>query len=358
MDSSAGELKLSHGAHSLGSATRTVIVLMGGACLDIVLEVDEFPDEDGETRATGVRTSIGGNATNSAVVLSQLLSSFQHLAWSSSSVNTSLQTRVALIAAISDPTLDANSGTLVKALSSAGVSTDGLVVVAPLGLPTSYITASLSSGSRTIVHHRGIPEYSERNLQSAFGKVLTSDDIDVHGSQCQWFHAEGRSIAATGDLLRQLRTHGSCVESAECGARHRGYNCPPILSLEIEKHRSDGDVESLMPYVDIVFLSREYASGYLRHDTPEAALSCIESRIDAIGTAPKATDTSHRLLACARPQCVILPWGTAGAYATFRTSELPPRADKVSSPLVPVAAPSTISPWLDTGAQAVTLSYD
>jgi hypothetical protein len=57
---------------SIASASATTVLMVGIACIDTVLTVDDYPAENTKVRAISHRMSRGGNAANSAVVLSQL----------------------------------------------------------------------------------------------------------------------------------------------------------------------------------------------------------------------------------------------------------------------------------------------
>ncbi len=48
------------------------ILAIGTTTLDLIFTLSRYPDEDVELRARGLRTSPGGNAANTLVVLSQL----------------------------------------------------------------------------------------------------------------------------------------------------------------------------------------------------------------------------------------------------------------------------------------------
>ena len=47
------------------------LLAVGVACLDVLLEVDEFPAEDTKTRTRSQRKARGGNASSVLVVASQ-----------------------------------------------------------------------------------------------------------------------------------------------------------------------------------------------------------------------------------------------------------------------------------------------
>lgn len=193
------------------------ILGVGVAALDIINKLARYPLEDEEVRVLSQRRARGGNATNTLVILSQ-------------------------------------QG---HACSWAGVlprEPDAQLVLADLQhyriqsrfcsrphqgkLPTSYICLSESTGSRTIVHHRDMPEYSFH----AF------DRIDL--GQFDWIHFEGRDVADLAPMLEKA----SALPGLRC-------------SLEVEKPRPG--IEALMPQADIVLFSRQYviSRGYQQAET-------------------------------------------------------------------------------------------
>ena len=216
----------------------------------------------------------GGNATNAASVCAQLLQSYGNCTDS-----------VHLVAPVSDPSQDGDAAALRDELKAVGVCTRGLVTVAPTGLPTSYI--ALAPNSRTILHARTIRELVGGEAAAALRCAICNRE-----STCfTWVHAEGRALEATAAAFAALRAKSG--DSADMR---------PILSLELEKSRADGNVEAvLLPLADVVFISREYAS--LVHglaDAP-AAIAYVLASAAACG---------------AVPALVVAPWGAAGAWAS------------------------------------------
>jgi ketohexokinase len=137
---------------------------------------------------------------------------------------------------------------------------------------------SAATGSRTIVHHRDLPE-------------LTAGDfarVDLDGFE--WVHFEGRNVAETAQMIARVR-------------RERpGLPC----SLEVEKPRPR--IEALAELADVVIFSRHYAlaTGY---GSPPALLAAMGRQ------APRAT--------------LICAWGAAGASACA------PGAPALESPAYP-----------------------
>lgn len=235
------------------------ILAIGIATLDIINLVDEYPPEDAEIRALEQETRRGGNATNTLVVLSQL---GHQCNW---------------------------AGTLADEPDARLIRTDlarhtidiSAVELLPRGkVPTSYITLSQRTGSRTIVHYRNLPEYSFEHFRA----------IDL--SRFDWVHFEGRNVEVTQRMLQRLKK------------LHPELPC----SLEIEKPRPG--IEQLLPYPDLLLFSRAYArssgfqraEGLFQHVRPQAP---------------------HAQLVCG--------WGDGGAYArdrderNYHTPAFPPQ---------------------------------
>jgi sugar/nucleoside kinase (ribokinase family) len=252
----------------MSSPLADFVAFVGAACLDIVLCVPSYPCEDGEVRVSSVSRSAGGNATNSALVCAQLLCAVGGVA----------EPRVHLVAPASDPASDGDAAALHAALRAGGVCVNGLVAVAATGLPTSYI--ALAPGSRTILHARSIREL-------AGGEAAAALRCSACGTRPAWVHAEGRALEATAAAF--------CAARAAGGAR-------PVLSLELEKARDDGDVEAaLLPLADVVVIGAEYARGVRGLGDATAAIAHV------LGAAAITGRT---------PALVIAPWGAAGAWAS------------------------------------------
>ncbi len=203
---------------------------VGIATLDVVNTVAAYPAEDAEVRARAQRRSRGGNATNTLVALAQL----GHVCdWAG------------VLADEPDAEL------VLADLGRYGVGVAHCQRQRGGKLPTSYITLSESTGSRTIVHYRDLPEYPA----AAFA-AIPLDDYD-------WVHFEGRAVPQLADMLRRVRHHG-----------------PPRCSLEVEKPRPG--IEQLFGLPHVLLFGRHYARsrGYahaadlLRALPRGGALSC------------------------------------------------------------------------------------
>lgn len=218
------------------------ILAIGIATLDIINSVDGYPSEDSEVRATSQRICRGGNATNSLVVLSQL---GHQCSWGGVLVD------------------EPDARHIRADLAHHAIDSRHVHVLNQGKVPTSYITHNLQNGSRSIVHHRDLPEFGYHNFAT----------IDL--SQYDWLHFEGRNIEDTARMIRR--------------ARELHPELP--ISLEAEKER-DG-LDTLLPLADIILCSRALA----------------ESRSYKEG---KAFLQALRMLSQADLFC---GWGAEGAYA-------------------------------------------
>lgn len=183
------------------------ILAVGVATIDIVNTVDRYPVEDEEVRALDQRVSLGGNATNTLVVLSRL---GHHCSWAG---------------AIAD---DPGSRQILAQFLQHGVETRYHIRHADTATPTSYITLSRQGGSRTIVHYRHLPEFGWQD----FSRI----EIDLF----DWVHFEGRNIADLEKMMVALKARPEIV-----------------CSLEVEKAREG--IEALFPLARLLLFSRAYA---------------------------------------------------------------------------------------------------
>lgn len=184
------------------------ILAVGIATIDIINRVSRYPAEDDEVRALSQKQVRGGNASNSLVVLNQL---GHQCAWAGVLIN------------------EPDTSVVEQDFERHQVDYRSALRLDEGKMPTSYISLSEESGSRTIVHHRDCPE-----LPFAHFKNLAVSDFD-------WIHFEGRNVEELRQMLHWLRQH-----------------YPNILcSLEVEKPREG--IEDVLHLPDVLMFSRPYA---------------------------------------------------------------------------------------------------
>ncbi|WP_295888692.1 PfkB family carbohydrate kinase [uncultured Thiohalocapsa sp.] len=236
---------------------------VGIATLDIINRVVAYPPEDAEVRAEGQRCVRGGNCANTLDVLAQL---GHRCAW------------VGVLAG------DSGADFIAADFAGRGIDARHALRLPGGATPTSYIALSRATGSRTIVHHRDLPELSAEH----FARVPLAG--------WSWVHFEGRSPAATAQMIARVR-------------RER----PDLpISVEIEKPR-DG-IEALFTGADLVIFARAY--------------------VEALSATPEPDPTAWlgRLAARTDARLCLLPWGAAGAYGLASGG-----ADPVLAPAHPPA---------------------
>ncbi len=243
---------------------------VGVATLDLINEVAAYPAEDTEVRALAQRRARGGNAANTLAVLAQL----GH--------------RCAWVGTLAD---DAAAGLIRADLAERGIDTDRAVGIASTSTPTSYIALSRASASRTIVHHRDLPELTA--VQFATVPLAGLD----------WAHFEGRNPPETSGMLERVRREAP-------GMR---------ISVELEKPRPG--IERLLAHPDLLLIGRSFALAQSGGDTSPAGF--LGALIERTGAG-----------------LLVLGWGAEGAWLLVRGGQ--PR-------FVPAAAPARVVDTLGAG---------
>jgi ketohexokinase len=184
------------------------ILGIGIATIDIINHVSHHPAEDDELRALSQQQVRGGNATNTLVVLSQLKHDCH---WTGVLIN------------------EADAAIVEQDLQRYQIDYQHCQRLSQGKMPTSYITLSEATGSRSIVHYRDCPELPFAHFSQ----------LDLSGFD--WLHFEGRNIDALSQMLQWTK-----------------LNYPTLrCSLEVEKPRQG--IESLFDLADVLMFSRPYA---------------------------------------------------------------------------------------------------
>ena len=216
---------------------RKRVLCVGLISLDIVTTCERYPNEDEEMRATSQRWKSGGNACTNATVLTQLGIECEFLG------------------SLSEGT---EAEFVCKHLSDRGIYHEDCVRHSDCGTPTSVVTLSLASGSRTVLHARN--NLPELNL-SAFQKVNLA--------KYNWIHFEGRrnegeivKMIAIVDEFNSMRTAHDKI----------------VVSEELEKRR-----QSLVPLLakaNVVFTSKDFAR-FCGYSTASEAVKAFHSKAQA-----------------------------------------------------------------------------
>ncbi len=202
------------------------IIGVGIATLDIINSVEGYPGEDAEVRALSQRICRGGNATNTLVVLSQL---GHHCQWAG---------------VLSD---EPDGQRIIDDLQQYQIDATLCRVVKGGKVPTSYITLNQKNGSRTIIHHRDLPEFSFDHFSQ------------INLLPCDWLHFEGRNISETEKMLVHVAKNNPGLPS----------------SLEIEKARPG--IRVLFKYVGVLLFSKNYVSKHEGSDGIDGTINFLQT---------------------------------------------------------------------------------
>ena len=230
--------------------SRRRILCVGLIALDIVNTCERYPDEDEDIRAISQRWQTGGNACTNASVLTQLGMQCEFLGSLSRG-------------------LDADF--VCKHLLQRGVRYDNCVEHSGCGTPTSFVTLSLATGSRTVVHSRNnLPELTV----SAFEKVNLLD--------FDWIHFEGRRNEVEIVKMIHIIEEFNATQSPKDRI---------VVSVELEKPRKS--LLQLLGKADVVFTSKDFAQS-LGFSSPYETVRSLRSKTKLGAT-------------------IICAWGTRGA---------------------------------------------
>ena len=181
---------------------------VGVATLDIIDSLEAYPREDSEQRALDRSSRQGGNAANTLVVLSQL---GHRCSWAGTLAD--------------DPAAES----IERALLAHDVDLRWARRHRHARSPVSHILHSQATASRTIIHHRDLPEFE------------ADDFAAIELAPFDWLHFEGRQVPACELMLRRARQVRPTLR----------------LSLEVEKPRPQ--IARLFPLADVLIFSRAYA---------------------------------------------------------------------------------------------------
>jgi sugar/nucleoside kinase (ribokinase family) len=290
------------------------LLIVGGVYVDVMNEVETYPQEDSACRCLTSTRRRGGNAGNSSVVLARLLGAHApacRVSWVGVVPSKSNADSAFALGAFAAEAVDAS---LLEEVGGDGV-----------GQPTAYITLARDSGSRTIVSTRnGCRELSP----SHFRRALAQADAQARDGQhppVSWCHLECREMPSILEMAREWR--------ASTGARANGHSC--TLSLEVEKpHLIVAELLPLFGLCNVIFLSSEFvqrnaatilALGGADPSAAAATIAAPTAPSAAAAAAPGASageeHLAHRclqMLAAQSPACAalwIVGWGSTGAFA-------------------------------------------
>lgn len=183
------------------------ILAVGNVTWDVIQQVEHYPQENEEMRASEQWQDSGGNAANTLRVLAD----HRH--------------RCDFAGVIAH---DVVGERIQQQLQRNGVNLNHASFIDGQS-PLSHIIFNTTNGSRTIVHYRDLPEFSAQAFE------------EIPVSRYDWVHFEGRNPKQLPAML--------------AFARDNVIDQP--ISLELEKLHPG--LEAFIPLTDIVFFSQTYA---------------------------------------------------------------------------------------------------
>ncbi|XP_047439829.1 ketohexokinase isoform X1 [Mugil cephalus] len=255
------------------------ILCVGLVCLDIINVVNNYPEEDTDSRCLSQRWQRGGNASNSCTVLSLLGAS------------------CAFMGSLS-PGPVANF--ILEDFQKFCIDVSLLTEHAQCNLPTSVVISNISTGSRTILHMNSfiMADFSQREIDVSavvwqvegqtpcaccvvcpssgsrtvvlsdtnLPDVTAEDFAKVDLRQFKWIHWEGRNAEEQVKMIQQVEMFNKMLPQQQ----------RITISVEIEKTREP--LYQLFPYGDVVFVSKDVARHFGFHSA-EAALKGLYGRV-------------------------------------------------------------------------------
>ena len=201
------------------------VVGLGACVLDTLINCDKYPIEDTKQKALGVFVAGGGPVGNALVVMSKL----------------------GISAEVVGAFAKDNAGDyLLSDFNKYGVGTSFAVQLEGKSSFTSYIVLSESEGTRTCVFDRGTVPDDENNV------VLSALD------DCSVVHLDGNYLNSAIYLAKNAKDKGVKV-SLDAGGLYDG-------------------IENLLPYVDILIPSYEFATGITKTDNAIDAIKILNDK--------------------------------------------------------------------------------
>ncbi|XP_017793022.1 PREDICTED: ketohexokinase-like isoform X1 [Habropoda laboriosa] len=215
------------GTSSIAESNQQKILCVGLTCLDIVQTCKQYPAEDSDQRSVEYRWQRGGNASNTCTVLSQLGSSCEFFGTLSAEEHLNF---------------------LRNDMQKNNIDFSHCPMVENIGCPTSTVILSLSSGSRTILHHNpNLPELTLKNFEQ------------LHLGNYSWIHFEGRNLSEVLSMMQCVENFNSMLHhNQDTDSKEMDISEVPI-TISVELERPKQELLDLLPYVDVAFISKDFA---------------------------------------------------------------------------------------------------
>lgn len=201
------------------------VVGLGACVLDTLINCDRYPTEDTKQKAESIFLAGGGPVGNALVVMSKL----------------GVKTEV-----IGGFGGDSAGAYLLDDFKKYGVGVENVAVLSDKTSFTSYIVLAVDKATRTCVFDRGSVPDEPSNL-----RLSAIDGAHV-------LHLDGNYLECAITAAKYAKERGVKV-SLDAGGLYQG-------------------IERLLPYVDILIPSAEFALGFTKQDTIANAMRALNER--------------------------------------------------------------------------------
>ncbi|XP_014208146.1 ketohexokinase-like [Copidosoma floridanum] len=202
------------------------ILCVGLSCVDIVQLCKSYPQEDTDQSCIDFRYQRGGNASNNCTVISQLDYPCEFLGILSKEQFSKF--------------LQDDMKKLKIDFSHCPILEDG-------GCPTSVVLLSMSTGSRTIIHHK----QNETEITLKDLEKLSLEDYT-------WIHFEGRrNVSDIIQMMQHIENYNNALIQMQSVNGDKSTHLPITVSVELEKTRPE--LLDLLPYADVAFVSKDFS---------------------------------------------------------------------------------------------------
>lgn len=203
------------------------ILCVGLSCLDIIQTCKSYPIEDSDQRSIECRWQRGGNASNTCTVLSLLGSPCEFLGVFSG---------------------EEHANFLQNDMKKYNINFSHCPNIKDIECPISTVILSLTTGSRTILHHN--PNLPELTLK---------DFMQLDLQNYSWIHFEGRNTTEVLSMMQYIKSYNKSARLSEeqSADKNNTKNVNITISIELENPKSE--LLNLLPYADVVFISKDFA---------------------------------------------------------------------------------------------------
>ena len=201
------------------------VIGIGACVLDTIIQMDAFPTEDSKIRANNTFSCGGGPVSNALVCISRLGFNAEYLGCLSG---------------------DSFGNQLINEFKRYSVETQNVNVVYNIKAFTSYIILSKQSGLRTVVFDKGNTPDNPKLVD--LNRILSADILHLDGNYLD-----------------------TAIAGAKLAKEHN-------ILVSLDAGSAYPNIERLLPYVDILIPSEDFALKFTGKKTVEEAIGLLNKK--------------------------------------------------------------------------------